>query len=143
MRCTVGACLIAAALSLGVGHGTARGQVAGGPVLPYRIQSYYSAPGSYGTTFGVASYGVRQTYTTFSSSYGAGYGYGYPPASFLPGPYGVSLWHPGGLPDQYVWRTPYYGTFGIPAAPRNVPLPPIGVYAPAFGPGPLPVRYGW
>jgi hypothetical protein len=143
MRRTFGAFLIGTALMLGSGSGTARGQVAGGPVLPYRIQAYYSAPGYYGTTYGVASYGVRQTYTTFSSSYGAGYGYGYPPTTFLPGPFGAALWHPGDLPNRYVWRTPYYGTFAIPAAPSNVPLPPVGVYAPGFGPGLHPVLYGW
>ena len=48
-------------------------------MLPYRIQSYYSAPGYYGTSYGVASYGIRQTYTTYTSSFGPGYAYGYRP----------------------------------------------------------------
>ncbi len=142
MRRIAGAFVIGTALLLGSADGTARGQVAGGPVLPYRIQAYYSAPGYYGTSYGVASYGLRQTYTTFSSSFGPGYAYGYAPATYLPGPWGTSLWNPG-QPNRFVWRSPYYGTFGIPAAPANVALPPIGVYAPGFGPGVPPALYGW
>ena len=93
MRRIAGAFVIGTALLLGTAEGTARGQVAGGPVLPYRIQAYYSAPGYYGTSYGVASYGLRQTYTTFSSSFGPGYAYGYAPSTYLPGPWGTSLWN--------------------------------------------------
>jgi hypothetical protein len=143
MRRTARAFVIGLALLLGPALSTARGQAAGGPVLPYRLQAYYAAPGYYGTTYGVASYGLRQTYTTFTSSFGPGYAYGYPPAAVLPGPWGTSLWSPGGTRDHFVWRSPYYGTFGIPSAPANVPLPPIGVYAPGFGPGVPPALYGW
>ncbi len=143
MRRIAATLVIGTALWLASAEATARGQVAGGPVLPYRIQAYYSAPGYYGTSYGVASYGMRQTYTTFSSSFGPGYAYGYPPVSYLPGPWGTSLWNPPGQPNRFVWRSPYYGTFGIPAAPANVPLPPIGVYAPGFGPGVPPALYGW
>ena len=134
MRLSTGALLLGLALLLG--PAPARGQImVGGPVTPYRVQSYYAPPGYYGTSYGVASYGLRQTYTTFSSPYGPGYAYGYPPASYLPGRYGASLWTPAAVPAPYVWRSPYYGTYAIPTAPRGVPTPPIGVYAPAFGPG--------
>lgn len=142
MRRIAGALAIGAALLAGPAPTTARGQVPGGPVLPYRLQAYYSAPGYYGTTYGVASYGMRQTYTTYTSSFGPGYGYGYAPATILPGPFSTALWNPG-TPNRYVWRSPWYGTFGIPAAPANVPLPPIGVYAPGYGPGVPPALYGW
>ncbi len=141
MRRTFAALVIG--LALWSSSGSAQGQVMlGGPVSPYRVQAYYGAPGSYGTTYGYSSYGLRQTYTTFSSPYGAGYSYGYPPATYLPGPYGVGLWKPGGSPASRVWRTPYYGTYALPTAPRGVPLPPVGVYAPAFGPGVPPMIYG-
>ena len=133
---------IGAALVLGTAPATARGQVPGGPILPYRLQAYYSAPGYYGTTYGVASYGLRQTYTTYTSSFGPGYGYGYAPATILPGPFSTALWNPG-TPNRFVWRSPWYGTFGVPAAPANVALPPIGVYAPAYGPGIPPALFGW
>ena len=138
MRRIAGALVIGIVLLLGPAQPRARGQVAGGPLPPYRIQSDYSLPGYYGTSYGVASYGLRQTYTTFSSSFGPGYAYGYAPSTILPGPFSTSLWNPG-TPNRYVWRSPYYGTFGIPTAPANVPLPPIGVYAPGFGPGVPPV----
>src|SRR4051794_24161757 len=46
-------------------------------------KSVYGAPGNYGTTYGVPSYGMRRTYSAFPSPYGAGYGYGYAPTSFL------------------------------------------------------------
>ena len=42
--------------------------------------------------YGVPSFGVPRTYSVYSSPYGAGYGYGYAPASFLPGRYGVGMW---------------------------------------------------
>ena len=65
-----------------------------------------------------------------------------PPPACSPAPMGSRSGIPD-LPNRYVWRTPYYGTFGIPTAPANVPLPPIGVYAPGFGPGMPPALYGW
>jgi len=141
MRGTVGALTIALALMFE--PSSVQGQMRiGGPVSPYRVQPYYSAPGYYGTTYGVAGYGLRRTYSTFASPYGAGYGYGYAPTTYLPGPYGAGLWKPGGPANRYVWRTPYYGTYAIPTAPRNVALPPFGVYAPGFGPGVPPNLYG-
>lgn len=143
MRRHAGALVIGTVLLLGSAAPAARAQVFGGPVLPYRTQAYFAAPGAYGTTYGVASYGIRQTYTTFSSSFGPGYAYGYAPATFLPGPFGAALWSPTGTRDHFVWRSPYYGTFGIPSAPANVPLPPIGFYANGFGPGVPPATYGW
>ncbi len=100
---------------------------------------YTAAPGFYGTSWGVPGYGTRQTFSTFSSPYGGGYGYGYAPATLLPGQYGVGMWNPGA---RMVWRSPYYGTYATPAAPSGVPLPPFGVYAPAFGPGIPPQVYG-
>ena len=144
MRRNVGGLILVSALIFGSASSTARAQIGiGGPVMPYRVQSYYTAPGGYGTSYGVASYGMRQTYSTFSSSYGQGYSYGYPPVTYLPGRYGVGLWAPHSPAARGVWRSPYYGTFARPTAPANVPPPPIGVYAPAFGPGVPGVLYGW
>src|SRR4051812_15445423 len=81
--------------------GLARGQdLAGGIPLPRA----YAAPGYYGMAYGSASFGVPRTYSAFSSPYGLGYGYGYAPTGFLPGPYGIQLWRPG-------FSTPGY-TFG-------------------------------
>jgi hypothetical protein len=131
---------LALVIGLAIGSGPIQAQApAVIAVSPPRVRTYYAAPGYYGTTYGVASFGSRQTYSTFASPYGAGYSYGYPPATFLPGPYGAGLWRPG---QATVWRTPYYGTYATPAAPRGVPLPPIGVYAPGFGPGIPPTVYG-
>ena len=130
----------ALAIGLILWAGPSRGQAPAVVVVPQpRGQVYYAAPGYYGTTYGVAGYGSRRTFSTFASPYGAGYSYGYPPATILPGPYGAGLWRPG---QPAVWRTPRYGTYAIPTAPRGVPLPPIGVYAPGFGPGIPPMIYG-
>ena len=141
MRQIVGTLLIGLVLCLSPGQ--ARGQIGiGGPVTPYRTPSYFSPPGYYGTSYGTASYGLRQTYSTFASPYGPGYAYGYPPTSYLPGRHGVGLWAPASVSQPYLWRTPYYGTYAIPSAPANIPPPPIGVYAPGFGPG-IPPRVYW
>ena len=136
MRRIVG--IVSIGLALATASGSARGQAVG----PYRPLSYYSAPGTYGTSWGYSSYGLRQTYTTFASPYGPGYAYGYAPAALLPGPYGAGLWARG-VPQPLGWRTPYYGTFAVPAVPPPVILPPIGVYAPAFGPGIPPRVWGY
>jgi len=102
---------------------------------------YRANPGTRGTTFGtsygVASFGVPRTYSSFSSPYGAGYGYGYPPTSFLPGPFGIGLWRPGSRGPGHVYGAPNnYRTFPYPYPAGTVQYgPPIGVYAPAFGPG--------
>ena len=129
----------------------ARAQVYGGVVAapaPYRINSYFAAPGLYGTSYGAMSVGVPQTYTAFSSPYGAGYGYGYAPYGLLPSRYGVGLWRPGFVAPGYVYgasyyRAPLYRTYAAPYVPTTVVRPaaaPLGVYAPGFGP---PAYYSW
>ncbi len=103
------------------------------------MNPYYAAPGSYGMMLGTPSYGSVRTYSEFSSPYGAGYNYGYAPYGLLPGRYGAGLWKPGIVAPGYPFGTSYhsYRTFavGTPVAPP----PPVGVYAPAFGP---PSTYG-
>ncbi|WP_422927315.1 hypothetical protein [Singulisphaera sp. PoT] len=113
---------------------------------PVRLNPYLAAPGYYGTTYGTASYGMKRTYTEFSSPYGAGYGYGYAPYALVPGKFGVGLWRPGLVGPGYVYGAARYDTFAIPGAPA--PAPPLGVYAPAFGaPSPPtlapPAYYSW
>jgi hypothetical protein len=77
-------------------------------------------------------------YTAFSSPYGAGYGYGY-------APYVTALnWYylNGALqPNRPQYTVPgyflggsNYNTFPAPYTVRGPESPPIGVYAPAFGP---------
>lgn len=102
--------------------------------------SVYGAPGNYGTTYGVPSYGMRRTYSAFPSPYGGGYGYGYAPTSFLPGPYGAGLWRPGSSAPAYAYVSDQsYRTFPV----REWPVPrsfgpPIGAYAPHLGPPAVP-----
>lgn len=113
---------------------SARAQVVvDGTTLPDRTTrpGIYSPPGFYGTTYGAASFGLARTYSSFPSPSGVGYGYGLAPTSFLPGPYGVGLWRPG----RFVPAGTIYGTFVADSNARGYPSPPIGVYAPAFGPG--------
>src|SRR4051812_3237351 len=75
-----------------------------GGTSPLGISAPYAAPGLYGTTYGVPSYGSALNYSAYSSSYGAGYGYGYPPYAFLPGAYGAGLWRPGyATPGGYIY----------------------------------------
>jgi len=127
---------------------SARAQaVMGGFSAPYRINGYYAAPGYYGMAYGSMSAGVPRTYTTFSSPYGLGYGYGYAPYGLLPGRYGVGLWRPGFVTPGYTYGASYYRSFPVPYAsgtPFN--MAPIGLYAPGFGP-PSPLSYplsvGW
>lgn len=100
---------------------------------------YYQPPGSYGTSYGVPSYGVPRLFTAFASPYGAGYGYGY-------APYVDSLnWNrlmggPGGQGSSgytvpgYFQGGSTYNTFPAPYTVRGPESPPIGVYAPTFGP---------
>jgi len=130
------------ALTLAIAPGRAEAQVIlGDAPLPYRVNSSIGLPDLYGTSWGVASYGSIRTYSTFSSPYGGGYGYGYPPYSYLPGWYGVGLWRPGFVSPGYVYGASYYRTFPVPYRPL-VPSygPPLGYYAPGFGP---PAYYGW
>jgi hypothetical protein len=128
---------------LAPGATPAQAQVATGvlPGAPYRINPYFAAPGYYGMSFGSPSFGMTRTYTAFSSPYGAGYGYGYAPYGLLPGRYGVGLWRPGFVTPGYAYGASYYRTFPVPyASTPPMPPPPVGVYAPAFGPGSV---YGW
>jgi hypothetical protein len=132
-----GSLLIVAMLT--VASGPARGQVSVSQD-PVRLNNeIYAAPGGYGMMWGSPSYGSIRTYTEFSSPYGLGYGYGYAPYGFLPGRYGVGLWRPGLSTYGYVYgAAPYYGyrTFPVPYDPTGkTPAPPVGAYAPAFGPG--------
>jgi len=142
MRRLLGVWIVGCALALG--SGTARGQmIAPGAFNPYRINGYYAAPGLYGMSFGSPSVGLTRTYTSFSSPYGAGYGYGYAPYGLLPGRYGVGLWRPGFAAPGYVYGASYYRSFMTPGASLYGPLlppPPVGVYAPGFGPG---TYYAW
>lgn len=142
MRRLLGVTIVGCALALT--SVPARGQVvASGMFNPYRINGYYAAPGLYGMSFGSPSVGMTRTYTSFSSPYGAGYGYGYAPYGMLPGRYGVGLWRPGFVAPGYVYGASYYRSFAIPSSVSGVqplPAPPVGVYAPGFGPGGL---VGW
>jgi len=128
--------LIAAAIGL-ASVDDARAQVNrnGGGASPLGISAPFVAPGLYGTTFGVPSYGSIRTYSAFSSPYGAGYGYGYPPYAFVPGAYGMGLWRPGySTAEGYLYGGSYYNTFAAPYQPAAGFGPvPIGLYAPAFG----------
>ncbi|MBX6314457.1 MAG: hypothetical protein IRY99_16315 [Isosphaeraceae bacterium] len=117
--------------------------------LPARAQmglyggtySYFGAPGYYGVAYGYPAYGFPRTYTVFSSPYGAGYGYGYPPYGILGGRFGSGLWRPGFISPGYTYGGSYYWSFPVPYGSLN-PLsgPPVGYYAPAFGP---PSFAGW
>jgi hypothetical protein len=124
--------------------GRARAQVMiGGPMAPYRVNGAIGMPDVYGTSWGVASFGIPRTYTTFSSPYGAGYGYGYPAPGVLPGKFGVGLWRPGFVAPGYTYGSAYgYNTFPYPYKPGG-PMygPSIGVYAPGFGPGGQPPSF--
>jgi hypothetical protein len=144
MRQALGLILVGSALVLA--PGAARAQ---GPYDPYRLNGYLFAPGYYGMAYGSMSAGVPRTYTTFSSSYGPGYGYGYAPYGLLPGRYGVGLWRPGFVTPGYVFGASYYRTYPVPYASgaEGGPTAPVGLYAPGFGP-PSPLSYtmpsvGW
>jgi hypothetical protein len=109
------------------------------PLVANGAGSWYEPPGHYGTSYGVPSFGVPRIYTAFSSPYGAGYGYGY-------GPYVTGLnWlqlqrgtpreiQPGFSVPGYFYGGSLYNTFPVPYSIYGPPSPPIGVYAPAFGP---------
>lgn len=98
---------------------------------------FYSAPGSYGTSFGVPGYKTVRTYSEFSSSYGGGYGRGYAPNSIGAGRFGSDLWRGGTAvvnPLDGASLTSYR-TFAVPYQTHpTVVAPPFGVYAPAYGP---------
>jgi hypothetical protein len=108
---------------------------------PYRMNGYLFAPGYYGMAYGSPGLGTIRTYTTFTSPYGGGYGYGYAPYGLLPGRYGVGLWRPGFVTPGYAYGASYYSTFPVPYVSTSVgPMPPVGLYAPGFGP-PSPLSY--
>lgn len=110
---------------------------------PYRVNGAAGLPDLYGTSWGVASYGVPRTYTTFSSPNGAGYGYGMPNYGVLPGRFGVGLWRQGIATPDYAYGSAYgYNTFPYPYKPGGPKYgPAIGLYAPGFGPGPSSLLY--
>jgi hypothetical protein len=155
MRCfmtrLLPAALLVSLLHLALASGAARAQGAGYSPT-YRVSDYLGAPGTFGMSYGFASYGMPQTYTVFSSYPGPSYGSNYPPYGILPGRFGVGLWRPGFATPGYVYGASYYyppsnfsyRTFAVgynPGVPVNgVPLPPVGVYAPALGPRSF---YGW
>lgn len=141
---------VLAALLIGTGLAVAQAPVAaqtagaGVTVLPgtETARGFFAAPGHYGMSLGSPSYGSVRTYSEFSSPYGLGYGYGYAPYGLLPGPYGVRLWRPDIVADP-LYNAGYhsYRTFAVPYV-RGVPAvtPPVGLYAPAFGPPFIPGR---
>jgi hypothetical protein len=128
-------------LSAALWPGSARAQAVVMP--PLEIPGFKEAPGYYGMSFGYPSFGSVRTYSEFSSPYGGGYGYGYRPAAILPGAYGAGIWRPGSTWPGYQYGAATYRTFAIPYQrnpPYPVVTPPVGVYAPAFGPRTI---YGW
>jgi hypothetical protein len=138
--------LLAAAVLGIVPTALAQAVPAAGPsVGSPRPSDYYAAPGLYGTSYGYASYGVPRTHTEFSAHPWSGYYANYRPYSYMPGRFGAGLWRPGGSPAaDSIYGRPTgrnsYRTFpvtsGTGLTPDQIaPPPPIGVYAPAFGPG--------
>ena len=139
VRPFLGVLCLAAALSSASAPRSARAQWAGN--FYSGADSAYGAPGFYGMSYGVASFGVPRTYSAYSSSYGAGYyAYGHQPVGSMPGKFGVEMWRPGFTAPGYVYGgATSYRTF--PVATWPVPSgygPPVGTYAPGFGPSPLP-----
>jgi hypothetical protein len=149
------ALFLAALFGLGLGTPEAKAQaMVGGPYSgSYRVSEFLGAPGLYGMSYGFARYGMPQTYSVFSAYPGPSYGTNFPPYGILPGRYGVGLWRPGFVAPGYVYGASYYyppssfsyrtfavgGGLGV-SVNRAASPPPVGVYAPAFGPSSL---YGW
>jgi hypothetical protein len=104
-----------------------------GRQIPNVPPIYYQSPGLYGMAYGTPSFGYPRTYSNFSSPYGGGFAYGYAPYGLMPGPFGVELWRPGVAVPGYVYGSSYYYTYSYPAR-VYAPQPPVGVYAPGFGP---------
>ncbi len=143
-RSRLGGLLAAMGLAVLGSFTTASAQSTAGDVVvspsPYRLNPYYAPPGSYGMMLGSPSYGSVRTYTEFSSPYGAGYNYGYAPNGLSPGRYGVGLWRPGFVAPGYTYGASYYSYRTFAVGNPGGPTPPVGVYAPAFGPTSV---YGW
>ena len=101
-------------------------------------QSHPEARGTqvYGTSWGVASYGLKRTSSAFASPRGVGYGYGVRPGGFVPGRFGAELWRPGEVVAPGIYGVANrYRTFPYPYPPGPpVYGPSIGEYAPGFGP---------
>jgi hypothetical protein len=140
-------------LLFGTPEARAQAMAGGGYSGLYRVSDYLGAPGFYGNSYGFASYGMPQTYTVFSAYPGPAYGSNYPPYAVLPGPYGVGLWRPGFVAPGYAYGASFYyppnaysyRTFAVgdgrgPGGRLLAPPPPVGVYAPAWGPSSV---YGW
>lgn len=129
LRETSGSFLIGLALWLTT-SGAAQAQVFGGAVGVDQVASFYGAPGNYGTTWGVPSFGWPRTYSVYSSSYGPGYAAGYYPYGGWPGYYGgYGIWRPGFAAPGYA----YGAGFAYPAPGSAFYGPGIGAYAPGFG----------
>ena len=111
-----------------IGSATTSSQAQGVP--------YQSGEQVYGTSWGVASYGLKRTWSDYASPFGVGYGYGTRPMGFVPGKFGVELWRPNeSIPAGTYGVAHTYRTFPYPY-PAGPPAygPSIGVYAPGFGP---------
>jgi hypothetical protein len=139
-RRLVGGLLIGTGVALAQTPAPARAQAATSSVVVGPVgeppRGFFEAPGYYGMSLGTPSFGSVRSYSSFSSSFGAGYAYGYPPYGILPGRYGAGIWRPG-LGELPLFNAAYhsYRTFPVPYRP-GVPAvtPPVGLYAPAFGP---------
>ena len=94
----------------------------------------YDPPGYYGTYYGFPSYGMGQKYSQYPTPFRA--------VSDIPGqalfitPRGISFepYRPG--VDDFLYGRPRYGVWAVPelGLPPGA-APPIGVYAPSYGPG--------
>jgi hypothetical protein len=100
---------------------------------PSAPRVFWEAPGRYGMAWGTPGFGTKRDWSSFSSPYGLGYGYGYAPSGYVPGRYGVGLWRPDLAGPGYRYGSAFYSTFPYPYTP-TAPVAPVGVYAPAFGP---------
>jgi len=144
MRHFLATMILGSALFLGASAKSADAQIMIGGHTTYQVNNVYKPPGYYGTSWGVASYGTRRTYSQYSSPYGAGYSYGYAPAGILPGKYGTGLWRQTTTSHGVIYGAPAgYATYAKPFRAVNaVPGPPMGAYAPGFGPGLPPIIVG-
>jgi hypothetical protein len=140
-RCRLSMLVVGAMMLVALSPAPARSQSAATAVVvspdPYRGPGIYAPPGNFGVMYGTPSYGSVRTYSEFSSPYGGGYSYGYGPSRVLPGRYGVGLWRPGFAAPGYVYGASAfsYRTFAVPYSNTPAVLtPPLGVYAPMFGP---------
>ena len=121
---------VAVVLALG---STGRAQQLGTPAWEFP-ERYYQPPGVYGMAWGYASYGTKLGYSQFNSPFrGGGYGLGLRPYTLAPGPFGQGLWNAGAGGGDPQFGYTGYRTFAAPGWP-GTPPPPVGAYAPAFGP---------